>query len=66
MSPLFASEANVERVQGSIHDLAVMLRFRRIEYRSYRDADEASTYSLDSPADGEVRTLGDDGFEPRS
>lgn len=60
---LFASNANIQEIQTSLHDQLVLLRFRRAEYRWYRGADEYTYYSIEAPRDGTVRQITAYGWE---
>jgi hypothetical protein len=54
---IFASNANIQQVQQGISEQLTLLRFRRVEYRWYRGADDYQYYTLQPPPDGAVREI---------
>ena len=61
-SVVFASNGNIAEIQRTLHDQMELLRFKRIEYRWYRGADEYSYYTVESPPDRAVRMITDSGW----
>jgi hypothetical protein len=61
-SAIFASNSNIKQVQETVREQAMLLRFRRIEYRWYKGADEYTYFTMDPPADGAVRRITEYGF----
>lgn len=61
-SAIFASNAGVKKIREAVHEQAMLLRFRRVEYRWYPGADRYTSYEIESPADGAVRRITDSGF----
>jgi hypothetical protein len=61
-SVVVASNGNIAEIQRTLHDQLQLLRFKRIEYRWYRGADEYTYYTVDSPPDRAVRQITENGF----
>jgi hypothetical protein len=59
---MFASNTNIKQIQETVHEQLELLRFKRVEYRWYRGADEYQYYTLDTPRDGDVREITDNGW----
>lgn len=57
---LFAANRNIAEFQRGVESTLKTLRFKRAEYRWYRDAREFTYYSMESPADDEL--VGVSGF----
>jgi hypothetical protein len=53
---VFASNKNIKQIQETLTDALHALRFRRIQYRWYKGADEYTYYTLKTPADSDVVT----------
>lgn len=61
-SVLFASNGNIAEIQRTVHDPLDLLRFKRVEYRWYRGADEYTYYRVETPPDRAVRLITDTGW----
>lgn len=53
----FASNGNIAQIQQIVHDPLDLLRFKRVEYRWYRGADEYTYYRVETPPDRAVRLI---------
>ena len=58
----FANNANIKEFQQSGADIYQLTRYRRIEYRWFKGADEFTYYNLEPPADSAVGTWSGDEF----
>ncbi|HEX6748485.1 MAG TPA: hypothetical protein VF092_14400 [Longimicrobium sp.] len=61
-SVIFASNSNIAEIQRTVHEQLNLLRFKRVEYRWYRGADEYTYYSVETPADRAVREITSSGW----
>jgi len=61
-SVVFASNGNIAEIQRTVHDPLELLRFKRVEYRWYRGADEYTYYRVETPPDGAVRQISGNGW----
>jgi hypothetical protein len=59
---MFAANANIQQIQQTLHDQLNLLRFKRVEYRWYRGADDYQYYRLETPRDGDVREITANGW----
>ena len=50
----FAANRNIAEFQQGVQEVLDLFRFKRAEYRWYRDAREYSTYTLETPADTDI------------
>jgi hypothetical protein len=61
-SVMFASNSNIAQIQRTVHDPLELLRFKRVEYRWYRGADEYTYYRVETPTDRAVRLITNTGW----
>jgi hypothetical protein len=61
-SVMFASNSNIAEIQRTVHDPLELLRFKRVEYRWYRGADEYTYYRVETPTDRAVRLITNTGW----
>jgi len=61
-SAIFASNGNIAEIQRTVHDPLDALRFKRVEYRWYRGADEYTYYRVETPPDRAVRLITETGW----
>lgn len=54
MSPAFASNANIKKINDQMYDTLIMLRFTRSQYKWFRQADDYTYYNLKSPKDSDI------------
>ncbi|PTW84006.1 hypothetical protein DBL07_25890 [Achromobacter mucicolens] len=54
VSAAFANNANIKKINEQMHDMLVMLRFTRAQYKWFAQAEDYTYYTLDVPKDSDV------------
>jgi len=63
---IFAANVNIKKTQETVYEPSMLFRFKRLEFRWYRGQDDFTYYDLESPSDGAVRNLTEQGWAPAS
>ena len=50
----FAANANIKETQESVSEMLTLLKFKQVNYRWYKGADEFTYYKLESSSDGSL------------
>jgi len=61
VSGTYAANANIQRDYEAFRPTLVRLRFKRAQYRWYKDADEYNYYKIESPFDDDVAIISEEG-----
>lgn len=61
---IFSSNGNIKQIHETLREQALLLRFRRVEYRWYNGQDEYTYFTVESPPDGAIRLITENGLVP--
>jgi hypothetical protein len=53
-SYIFSANANIDDAQKALREFVTRLRFKEVQYRTYKGDNEYTRYKLDTPSDGEL------------
>jgi hypothetical protein len=54
---VFAANRNIKQINDTLWAHASLLRFRRLEYRWYRNAEDYQYFTIEGPSDSEVQSI---------
>jgi hypothetical protein len=54
---VFASNRNIKQINDTLWEHASLLRFKRLEYRWYKGAEDYQYFTVEGPSDGEVSSI---------
>ena len=54
---VFAANKNIKQIQTTLYEALVQYRFKQTRYRWYKDQDEFTYYTIESPNDDEIVNL---------